>query len=142
MAGPELLSPNHYREYALVHERRMIEELRGHGIILAMHICGNTIPIIEDFVATGAPILEIDHKTDMQKAKGAARHKTCLLGPIDTSLLYTGTPQEVEDACREAIRIMAPDSGFILGPGCALDPNVPSDNIHALVESVKKFGTY
>lgn len=142
IAGPDLISPQHYRQYPFIHEKRMVDELKQAGIILANHICGNTIPIIDDFIATGAQILEIDHKTDMQKAKDAARHKTCLLGPLNTSLLLEGTPQEVEDACREAIEIMAPDSGFILGPGCALDPNVPADNIHALVESAKKYGVY
>jgi len=142
IAGPDLISPKHYRGYPFAHEKRMVDELKKDGIILANHICGNTIPIIDNFVATGAQILEIDHKTDMQQAKDAARHKTCLLGPINTSLLLDGTPQEVEDACREAIEIMAPDSGFILGPGCALDPNVPADNIHALVESAKKHGVY
>jgi uroporphyrinogen decarboxylase len=142
IAGPDLISPDHYREYPLIHEKRMVEELKKDGIILANHICGNTIPIIDDFIATGAQILEIDHKTDMQRAKDAARNKTCLLGPINTSLLLNGTAQEVEDACREAIGIMAPDSGFILGPGCALDPDVPADNIHALVESAAKYGVY
>jgi len=142
IAGPDLISPRHYLEYPFVHEKRMVDELKQAGIILANHICGNTIPIIDDFIATGAQILEIDHKTDMQKAKDAARHKTTLLGPINTSLLLEGTPQEVEDACRTAIEIMAPDSGFILGPGCALDPNVPADNIHALVESARKYGVY
>lgn len=142
IAGPDLISPQHYRQYPFIHEKRMVDELKQAGIILANHICGNTIPIIDNFIATGAQILEIDHKTDMQKAKDATRHKTCLLGPLNTSLLLEGTPQEVEDACRETIEIMAPDSGFILGPGCALDPNVPADNIHALIESAKKYGVY
>ena len=120
----------------------MVEELKEHGIILHNHICGNTIPIIEDFVATGAQVLEIDHKTDMQQAKDATRHETTLLGNIDTNIITTGTPGEVEDACREAIEILAPDYGFILGPGCALGPETPADNIHALVESAKKYGVY
>jgi uroporphyrinogen decarboxylase len=142
VAGPDVMSPRHYRQYAQPQEKRMVDDLRGHGIILHNHICGNTIPIIQDFVATGAQVLEIDHKTDKQKAKNAARGKTCLLGPINTALMATGTPQEIEDACREAIEIMAPDSGLILGPGCALGPETPADNIHALVESARKYGVY
>jgi uroporphyrinogen decarboxylase len=142
VGGPDLLSPKHYREYPYIHEKRMVEELKQHGIILHNHICGNTIPIIDDFVGTGAQVLEIDHKTDMQKAKDAARHKTTLLGPINTSLLLNGTPEAVDAAAREAIEIMAPDGGFILGPGCALDPNVPDDNIHALIEAAEKYGRY
>ncbi len=120
----------------------MVDELKASGIILHNHICGNTIPIINDFIDTGAQVLEIDHKTDKQQAKDAARHKTCFLGPINTSNLLFKTPEEVEEECREAIEIMAPDSGFILGPGCAMDPQVPSENVHALVESAKKYGVY
>jgi uroporphyrinogen decarboxylase len=142
VAGPDVMSPRHYRKYAQPQEKRMVDDLRAHGIILHNHIRGNTIPIINDFVATGAQVLEIDHKTDKQKAKDATRGKTCLLGPINTAVMATGTPQEVEDACREAIEILAPDSGLILGPGCALGPETPAENIHALVEAAKKYGVY
>ena len=120
----------------------MVDDLRAKGIILHNHICGNTIPIINDFIATGAQVLEIDHKTDMRKAKDAGRGKTCFLGTIDTAVLATGTPGEVEDACREAIAIMAPEGGFILGPGCALGTETPDENIHTLVEAAQKYGRY
>jgi MtaA/CmuA family methyltransferase len=142
LGGPELLSPRHYKEYPWRHEKAMVDELKAAGIILHNHICGNTIPIIDDFIATGAQVLEIDHKTDMHIAKAHARGKTTLLGNIDTSILTYGTPQDVEDACRAAIDILGPDYGFILGPGCAMGPETPDDNIHALVESAKKYGVY
>ena len=58
----------------------MVDDLKANGIILHNHICGNTIPIINEFIATGAQVLEIDHKTDMRKAKDAGRGKTCFLG--------------------------------------------------------------
>ncbi len=142
VAGPDVMSPRHYRKYAAPQEKRMVDDLKAQGIILHNHICGNTLPIINDFIGTGAQVLEIDHKTSLQKAKDAGRGKTCFLGPINTSLLVSGTPQEVDDACHAAIEIMAPDSGFVLGPGCALGPETPADNIHALVESAKKHGVY
>jgi uroporphyrinogen-III decarboxylase len=52
---------------------------------------------------------------------------------------------KLEDvACKEAIEIMRGDApyhtGFILGPGCALAPETPADNIHALVEAAKRYG--
>jgi MtaA/CmuA family methyltransferase len=142
VAGPDMLSPAHYRKYPWAHEKRMVEELKSSGIILHNHICGNTIPIADDFIATGAQVLEIDHKTDARTMKAKAQGKATLLGNIDTGLLYSGTPAAIEAACREAIDIMAPGGGFILGPGCALGTDTPSDNIHALVESAKKYGQY
>jgi uroporphyrinogen decarboxylase len=142
IAGPDLLSPNHYKQYPWIHEKRMVAELKEKQIILHNHICGNTVPIVEEFIATGAQVLEIDHKTDPVIVKDAARHKTCLLGNIDTGLLMDGTPDEVDKACKQLIEIWKPDSGFILGPGCALGTTTPADNIHVLVESAKKYGFY
>ena len=142
VGGPDLISPKHYRRFPLEHEQKMVEELKAHDIILHVHICGNTVPILADFISTGAPILEVDHKTEPRKIKDAARHKTCLLGNIDTLLMASGTPAEVDAACRDLIEVWKPDSGFILGPGCALGATTPADNIHALVESAKKYGVY
>jgi uroporphyrinogen decarboxylase len=122
----------------------MIDMFNAQGKVIAHHICGNVVPILDDFVATGAPITEIDHKTDLAKAREAAVGKTALMGPIDTGLLAFGSPDEVDVACREAIAIMRGDApyhtGFILGPGCALPPETPADNIHALTEAAKTYG--
>ena len=142
IAGPDVLSPKHYKKFAWKHEKKMVDALKEKDIILHNHICGNTIPILEDFINTGAQVLEVDHKTDLKKIKDAARHKTCLLGNIDTGLMMNGTPEEVDDVCRELIKAWKPDSGFILGPGCALGTATPADNMHALVDSAKKYGQY
>ena len=142
MAGPAMISSEHYRRYPWIHEEKMVSELKEHGIILHLHICGDTEKITDDFVATGAQVLEIDHKTDAGRLKARAGDRTCLLGNIDTGVLTFGTPDEVDAACRELIEICKPGGGFILGPGCALAPTTPAENIHALVDSARKYGTY
>jgi MtaA/CmuA family methyltransferase len=143
-SGPDVLSPRHYRQWAYPHQAAMISDFTSQGQIIAHHICGNVVPILEDFVATGAQISEIDHKTDLAKARDAARAKTTILGPIDTHLLAFGSPDEVDAACRAAIETMRGDAafrtGFILGPGCALAPETPPDNVHALVAAARKYG--
>ena len=141
MAGPAMISRRHYRKYPWLHERRMVEELKANGVILHLHICGNTGPITDDFIATGAQVLEVDHKTDAGRLERSAQGAACILGNIDTSLLAFGTPAEIEDACRELIDICKPDGAFILR-GCAMSPTTPADNVHALVESAKKYGSY
>ena len=98
--------------------------------------------ITEDFIASGAQVLEVDHLTEPRKIKDAARGKTCLLGNLDTHLLAWGKPDDVEAARRELIAVWQPDSGFILGPGCAMGTETPAENIHALVEAAKKYGQY
>jgi uroporphyrinogen decarboxylase len=142
VSGPGLISPADYRKFAMPQQRRIASDIRARGGILANHICGNTMPIFEDYLSTRAQILEIDHATDPQRAKDLAGGKACLLGTLDTSVITLGTPGEIEDAVREAIEVLAPDGGFILGPGCALGPETPTDSIHALVEAAHQYGVY
>lgn len=142
-SGPDVISPRLYREYAYPHVKRLIDDLRAQGVRVAYHICGNSTPIIEDMVSTGAAIVEIDQKADMRRSKAAAQGKTTLLGPIDPSgVLANGTPEDVTAKAREALEILAPGGGFILGPGCALPATTPDENLDALIEAAKCYGRY
>ncbi len=143
-SGPDVLSPRHYRQWAFPYQKQMIDDFKAEDKLIAHHICGNVVPILDDFIATGAQITEIDHKTDLAKARDAARGKTAILGPIDTNLLAFGTPDQVDAACRAAIDTMRGDApfhtDFILGPGCALAPETPTENIHTLVAAAARYG--
>jgi uroporphyrinogen decarboxylase len=142
-SGPDLISPEYYRRYAYPHVKRLVTDLRAKGVRLAYHICGNATPIIGDMVRTGAAVIEIDQKADMKTCKDAARGKSTLLGPIDPSdVLANGTPDLVREKCLEALKILAPGGGFILGPGCALPATTPHENVDVLIEVVKEHGCY
>lgn len=43
-------------------------------------------------------------------------------------------------AARELLELFRGQGGLMIGPGCALGPDTPSENIHALVEATKCFG--
>lgn len=141
--GISLLSPRLYRQVEQPYERRFIQAVNSPDFPAALHICGDATPILVDMVATGAPILELDYKTDMRTAKATLQGKATFLGPINPELLWvTRNPQEVVDAAREALEILAPGGGFILGPGCALGYDIPAENMHALIETAHKYGIY
>ncbi|HEY65379.1 MAG TPA: hypothetical protein G4O02_12495 [Caldilineae bacterium] len=143
LAGPDVCSPKVYLEYEWPYAKRLVERLKKKDILLAYHICGDTTPIVHKMVETGAAILELDQKTDMRTAKEATRGKATLLGPVDPNdVMALGTPELVEEKCREAIEILAPEGGFILGPGCALPPKTPPENIHAMIEAARRYGRY
>jgi uroporphyrinogen decarboxylase len=141
--SPDVISPAMYKKYCLPYAQKIVRSLQSDDFVISYHICGNTTRIIGPMVDTGAAILEFDYKCDKAAAKRAAAGKTTLLGPIDPSgVLHEGSVATVESACREALEVLAPCGGFILGPGCALPATTPHANIDKLIECARTYGTY
>jgi uroporphyrinogen decarboxylase len=138
-SGPDVLSPRFYRQFAWPYVKQMAQELNASGGLLSYHICGNATAIVADMVATGAPMIEIDQKSDQLKSKAAAGMAT-LVGPVDpNTVMALGTAADVREACRVAIQNLGPGGGFILGPGCALPSSTPDENIDAMMEAARKY---
>jgi len=143
LCSPDVISPKMYEKYCLPYGKKVVNALQDDGFFLAYHTCGKTTRIIHRMAETGARVLEFDYKCDKATAKAAADGKTTLLGPIDpTGILHNGTAEEVEASCREALEVLAPGGGFILGPGCALPGSTPPANIDKLIECAKLYGRY
>ena len=70
-AGPEMVSPQMYREFALPYEKKMADEAHAVGLPYVLHICGDTTPILDDIVHSGADGIELDYKTDVSRAHDA-----------------------------------------------------------------------
>ena len=143
LSGPDVCSPATYLEYEWGYAKRLVGGLRQNDILLAYHICGDATDIVGDMVETGAAVLELDYKIDMPRVKELVRGKATVLGPIDPSaVMALGTPDLVTEKAKEAIDILGADGGLILGPGCALPPKTPPDNVHALIDAAHKYGRY
>ena len=143
LSGPDVTSPKMYKEYEWGYAKRLTERLKEKNILLAYHICGNATRIVGDMTETGAAVLELDYKCDLQKIKQATQGRTTILGVIDPSgVLALGTPAMVSEKVRDELNVLAPGGGLILGPGCALPPATPPENIHTLVETTHRHGRY
>ena len=137
-AGPDLVSPAMYREFAQPYERRLVEEAHRLGLPYALHICGNTTLILDGMLGTGADALELDYKTDMRAAREALRGKATFIGNIDPSgVLALGTPALVEARTRELLEVFSGMPGFILNAGCAIPAETPSENLRAMIAAAR-----
>jgi uroporphyrinogen-III decarboxylase len=76
--------------------------------------------------------------TDMAHAKEVLRDHICISGNVPTSLLCCGTPQDVDEYCRNLIKVCGKGGGFILASGGAPDDAKP-ENVKAMVDSVRKY---
>ena len=143
IAGPDVCAPAVYGQWAQTADSRLVKRLREKDIRLAYHICGDATRIVGEMVDTGAAVLELDYKCDLAAVKAAVAGKTTVLGVIDPSeVIARSSPEVVRQAVRDELAVLAPGGGLIIGPGCALPPETPMENLHAFVEAAHEFGRY
>lgn len=141
-AGPNLISPEMYRQFALEPEKKLVQEVQAYGIPFSIHICGNTNGIIADMGTTGARIIEVDWMLDMREARQLVPMDTVLMGNIDPSFpLVIGTPVEVDQAVKNLIEATQGRS-LIVSSGCAMGRNTPPENFKAFIAAARKYGSY
>lgn len=141
-ASPNLVSPNLYREFAFPFEKKVVEAVQKNDNLYSIHICGDTSGIIENMGQTGARILEVDWKVDLEKARAVVPGGTVLMGNVDPSFpLYQGTPEDVDAAVRKVVESTR-GQGIIISSGCAVGGNTSPENMKAMVAAARKYGSF
>jgi len=139
-AGPDMISPELYEQYALPYETKVVDEAHRGGVFYALHICGDTSSILDKMLLTGSDAFEIDYKTDTQYAFDILKDKAAFIGNIDPSgVLALGTPELVREKTTRLLDIFSKTNRFILNSGCALPSITPEANIRALVETARMY---
>jgi MtaA/CmuA family methyltransferase len=143
LASLDMISPVAYRKWAWPAERRFFAAINPlaerHGAVTLLHICGNMTAVLESMADTGAHILELDHKVSLKAASERVGRRVCLMGNLDpVELLWRGTPEAVARAARQAMVDAGAHGGFILGSGCEVPVAAPRENLHAMIESVRR----
>ena len=134
IAGPEMISPGLFEQFALPFEKKVVDEAHKFGIPYALHICGNTELILEMMLKTGADAFEIDYKTEINKAFDILHDKITFIGNIDPSgVIALSTPELVKEKTIELLNVFSKTNRFILNSGCAIPSSSPPENIFALI---------
>jgi uroporphyrinogen decarboxylase len=133
-AGPEMISPEMFREFALPYEKELVEVAHSKGLPYVNHICGNTDLIIEDMLKTGTDGLELDYKTDIHLILKHLGDSNLFIGNIDPSgILALGTKQAVRSKTMELLDVYKESPRLVVNAGCAIPAETPSENIMELV---------
>ncbi len=139
MASPNMLSPKQFERFVLPNIQKITTEV---NIPFLLHICGDATLIIDLMVSTGTRFLEIDTPVELSKIRKKFENKVGIRGNVSTTLLLTGSAEEVENSSRVCISEAAKGGGFILGSGCELPKNTPQENLKIMVIAAKKYGRY
>jgi MtaA/CmuA family methyltransferase len=148
MCSPSFISPTFYRQFVLSQQKRLIGALLEYGAeSTILHICANTVPIMRPYaVETGTTIIDLDWQVNVAETLNSAdmrQTKTLVRGNLDpANELLRGTPGDVMAASRKLIESVGKNTRFILGSGCAMNPDSLPANCKAMVEAAERYGRF
>jgi uroporphyrinogen decarboxylase len=136
--SPNFISPMLYRSLVQPRHTRLVEQLRAAGWdVLGLHICGNLLPILEDVIATGVDLVDVDYQVPAPQAIAQARGRVTLRGNLDPSAVFRfGTPAQVRQATADLVRAVGGHARWVMSSGCDIPPGTPEENVHAFMKAV------
>jgi MtaA/CmuA family methyltransferase len=130
-AAASLVGPKIYQEFVWSYEKKMVNRLHALGARVRLHICGNTQQILEGMGRLGCDLVDLDSPTPLLQARAAMGPDQVLMGNLDPVRdLRNGTPESVYAGVAECHRQSGPR--FIVGAGCEVVRDTPSDNLQAM----------
>ena len=140
VAGPAMISPVMYEDFALAYEQQVIETAHDLHMPYILHICGNTDPILHLLPETGTDAMELDYLTDIDKIHETMSGSVCFFGNIDPSgVLTRGSAAEVRKAVTDLLEKYGNENRFVLNSGCAIPATAPSANIMEMIKTAREF---
>ncbi|MHA1594563.1 MAG: uroporphyrinogen decarboxylase family protein [Candidatus Baldrarchaeia archaeon] len=141
----EMLSPKLYNEFYWPYLKKQIVEFHKAGLISWVFFEGDHTPHLETLleVPKGSVIAYFE-KTDLRKAREVLGDHVVIMGGLPPALLVLGTPEKVyEEACKLLNDVKEPGGFIMAGSGVTGIPDeTKPENLRALIEAVKKCGTY
>ena len=132
-ATSDVLSPRAFKTLILPHLKKIFTDLKGNSVL---HICGKTNDIAVFMLESGAKAISVDQKNDISETRKKIGNEALLFGNYDPyNILVSGTPDNV----REAVRKCMDDGVSAVWPGCDIWPTVPPENMHAMMDEVRKY---
>lgn len=140
-----LISAKQFRTFVKPYLKKYMDRIKGKwGLEPTLHMCGNTEPILEDMVETGAPAISLDNVVDMELAKNRIGDKVTLAGnvkPVES--MRFGTKEDIYEDVKTCLeKCYDNPNGYVLATGCQVPVFTPMENIYHFMEAGRKYGKY
>lgn len=144
-----MISPTQWRELAKPRFARMFAAFREENpdIFIKLHSCGDYSLIIPDEIELGAHLSGLMQPTGGNKDQVGLKQKygkdICFIGGFDVQrLLPRGQVEDVRQGVCEVMKNLGVGGGYIFSPSHYILADVPIQNIFAMLEAQRDFGTY
>nr|WP_304364515.1 uroporphyrinogen decarboxylase family protein [Methanosarcina sp. KYL-1] len=101
-ASPNLVIPDFYYRVGVPAEKELGDFIHCLGCPWELHICGNTIPIIEGMASTGANCLSVEQAVDMREVVEIAGDVP-VAGNVTPLMMVEGTEEQIIAETRKGL---------------------------------------
>lgn len=131
-----LLGPDGYREFSLAYSRRVVEGVSDLGVPVILFARGAG-SLLAEVAQAGCQVVGLDWQVDLGQARELVGTKAALQGNLDPVALYASV-DAVRAAAAAVLSSYGEGAGHIFNLGHGIPPDVPVENVKALVEFVKE----
>jgi uroporphyrinogen decarboxylase len=134
-----LLAPADYRAFALPYVRRVFDAVAttadAHGLdVPRIYYAGDAAGWLTACRETGATVVGLDWRLDLDAARATLGASLCLQGNLDPTVLL-GTPAAIRERAAAVLRAAGP-LGHVFNLGHGILPDTPPDHARLLVDVV------
>jgi uroporphyrinogen decarboxylase len=142
-----LISLETFRKHIRPRYQWFCDLARAYGIVVMIHTCGSSSWAYEDFIAMGVKVVDTLQPEAANMAPAYLKRtfggRLAFHGCISTAgPVALGSVQETVEYCRRTLEIMMPGGGYCFAPTHCLQDNSPTENVVAMYETARNYGTY
>ena len=122
--------------------RKLVTELINRGGTPCIFLEGNCDSRLEYFLdfPKGKLLARLDN-SDIFRAKEILKDHVCIEGNVPSTLLQTGSVQDVKDHVKKLIDVIGKDGGYIVSTRSSTD-HVKPENLKAMIDFTREYGYY
>lgn len=137
LASASVVSPDQFRDFCLPYEKEVISYWHRYDLDVVLHICGDTAPITELMVESGADLLSVD-RVDLASVVAKVGDKVRIIGNFNTSEIWLGDPAGIEKKAVEMTRTgLACPKGYVAATGCEVPLATQGENVDAFIRGCR-----
>lgn len=138
-----IISPKSWREFYKPAYEKMFAPAKAKGKHIHFHTDGFTWEIMPDLIEIGVDVLNAQHTCmGLEKVGKEFGGKVAFRSDLDRQhILPHGTRQQIRDHVKEVVECLGSYGGGLIGHG-EIAPDVPLENIRAMLEAWREFGQY
>jgi len=136
-----IMGPPMWRKYVKPGLSRIFERIKSTGKTICLHSCGDLREIFPDLIDMGVDIYNTLQPEiyDLARMKREYGQDITFYGGISTQqFLPYATPDQVREEARRVCDVLGCNGGYILSGTHALTPDIPVENMLAMLDVAKE----